>query len=125
MTKTTFTEEAVRDLSAENLGKIIKSRVDQGVRSFEIVTLDEALGRLSAIGEVVDHETTPAPIEVEPRYSAPTSEEVDDLAARIASTGYASDAVDVVEDWIETKYGVVGDFRRRILARTEDDGGPE
>lgn len=45
--------------------------------------------------ESVSHETyVPAP------------EEVDGLLARISATGYAGEAVEVVESWIEEKWGV-------------------
>jgi hypothetical protein len=117
--KTTFTEEAIEQLPAETLGEIIKSRVRQGIRTLEVVTLDEALGRLSAIGEIVDQETSPAPIEVEPRYSAPTNEEAAELVARIRA-GSRAEAPGIVAEWIETRYGVVSStLARAALERGE------
>jgi hypothetical protein len=54
------------------------------------------------------------PVTVEPILPAvPTPAEVDDLLARISATGYASEAVEIVEAWIERRWGVVGDFTRK------------
>lgn len=112
--KTTFTEEAIERMTPEALGQLIRHRISIGVRTFEVVTLDEAIGRLAAMGVPivgdVDAITIPA-LEVESRYPAPTPEEIEDLCARISSTGYASEATEVVEDWLEKRYGVVSTWR--------------
>jgi hypothetical protein len=41
---------------------------------------------------------------------APTPEELDDLCAQIAGTGYASEAVEIVEEWTRRKWGVESAF---------------
>lgn len=38
----------------------------------------------------------------------PTPEEIDHLLARVSATGYASEAVQVVEDWLEERTGYPG-----------------
>lgn len=40
----------------------------------------------------------------------PTPEELEALLARISATGYAGEAVALVESWFEERYGVVGTF---------------
>lgn len=112
--KTTFTQEAIRDIDPTRLGELIKDRAAKGVRTFEVVPIDEAIGRLAAMGVPVVGEL-PA-IEVESRYPAPTPEEVEELASRISATGYASEATEVVEAWLEERYGVVSTYRAKARA---------
>lgn len=114
--KLTFTLEAIAGMDPTRLGELIRHRVGIGARVIEIVTLDEAIGRLSAMGVplVGDVSTITVPVEVESRYPAPTPQEIDDLLAKIAGSGYASDAGQAVEDWMESRYGVVGDYTRKL-----------
>lgn len=50
------------------------------------------------------------PPEIGPRLTTPKPDEIDSLLASISATGYASECVEIVERWIEERYGVVGDF---------------
>lgn len=38
----------------------------------------------------------------------PTPDEVDTLLAEVASAAYAGEAADIVEQWLEEKFGLVG-----------------
>lgn len=49
----------------------------------------------------------------------PTPEEIDQLLARVAATGYSSEAVEVVENWLEERTGYPGVWtaeERRVTA---------
>jgi hypothetical protein len=116
--KTTFTLEALAGMTDEKLGATIRSRAVAGAL-FEVVTLDQAIGRIAAAsGATVTGLDLPAPIEVESRYPAPTPAEIDELLADVVQVGYASEAADVVEGWIEQRYGVVGKITAEERAET-------
>lgn len=115
--KVTFTEEAIAGMDPTRLGELIKHRVRIGARTIEVVTLDQAIGRLAAMGvSVIDVSTITTAIEVESTYPAPTPEELDDLCAKIGSTRYASEAVEVVETWTRERFGVVSAFTSKLEA---------
>jgi hypothetical protein len=127
--KVTFTEEAVAGMDPTRLGELIQHRVGIGARLFEVVSLDEAVGRLAAFGVPVVGDVVTVPIEVETMYPAPTPEEIEALACRISLSSYASEAVDVVEDWLFTRYGVESTYRAKAraeeaLANVETFSGP-
>jgi hypothetical protein len=66
---------------------------------------------------------TLVPVTIEPILPpVPTPDEVDDLLARISATGYASECVEIVESWIERRWGVVGKFTAN--ARKQPDWLP-
>jgi hypothetical protein len=43
-------------------------------------------------------------------HGLPTPDEIDTVLAQISATGYASEAVEVVERWFEDRFGYTGDF---------------
>lgn len=116
--KVTFTEEAIAGMDPTRLGELIKHRVGIGARAFEVVTLDQAIGRLAAMGVPVvgDVSTITTPMEVESTYPAPTPEELDDLMVKIGSSAYASEAILIVEEWTRARWGVVSTFTAKCEA---------
>lgn len=49
----------------------------------------------------------------------PTPDEIDTLLARICATGYATEAVEIVEAWLEERTGYPGAWtaeERRVIA---------
>lgn len=64
----TFTIEAVAGMDATRLGELVKDRVAKGATEISIIPLDDAIGRLAAMGGRVIP-GGPVPLEVEPEES--------------------------------------------------------
>lgn len=62
--KLTFTVEAIAAMDPTRLGELVQDRVKRGARRIEVVPLDEAIGRLTAMGVAAEIRDRPA-LEVE------------------------------------------------------------
>lgn len=82
-----------------------RSQLDGFLRDCRSASLDEE--RVAFAMLPADAEYLMAAAE---RADPPTPDDIDDLLARICATGYASEASEIVERWIEARYGVVGAF---------------
>jgi len=64
VSRLSFTIDAVAQMDPTRLGELIQDRVRKGATSIEIITIEEAVGRLSAMGVPVTVDAHP--LEVEP-----------------------------------------------------------